>query len=1259
MVLVVCLSLAGEGSMKAAAEAKRPHVGRGSVAAGRAHSVIAAPDGRVMTWGAGNRGQLGDGTLLNRSTPVTVAGLDNVVAVAAGAAHTVAVTTTGDVYTWGANTFGRLGDGTHTRRVRPVRVRGLSSVTMVAAGRAHTLALTTSGAVYAWGRNTSGQLGTGNKVASVAPVKVAGLANIVAIAAGDNHSLAVSRDGRLFAWGDNQFSMLGDGTTKDRDRPVAVGLTDVVAVAGGASHSLALRRDGSVYSWGHGTHGALGTGSNRNATTPKLVSGLSARAIAAGRQFSGAIRSDGKVAMWGLNESGQLGDHTTVSRNRPVIVDALDAVEALALGDAHALAVTINGDVRAWGEGDFGRLGTGTAADQTAPLEIVSDVPDWGTAPGEEPEPPEPPDTTPPTITISTSPALHDGWMTTPVTVAFQCADETALASCPSPVIVATDGVQQVTGVAVDAAGNRTAATLAVKIDRNPPSLSIAAAQDQRVTTDSEMTIAGSAIDAASGIGDARCNGEPATLVDGVVSCTIALRPGRNDIVLHAIDLAGHNASAAITVTRVGVPAALMVTPATRTLEVDEVARLALRDEYGAEVRDATWTTSASTVVALSTDDPPVITATALGTATITAEKDGMSAHATVTVSPGLAPGDARWTVPPTPEFFSQPPLFTNRVAPDVPAMFTVETQAWGDARLRAIDVDGQVMWQQDAGGIPIMGDSFGGAIVGVLADVNSGTDYRAYKRIGGGSTPPWRYESNGALSRPAQARDGTLYAIEYLFGGLDIDGYEVWDKYATVMDGATGRVISRTVLPREVDEFTSLRDGDVIPLTPPIQCRSYRYDGSPSTIGPIVGSDGRGYLLVRRYRLHKTADCIEPFQRRPDRTVEMGLDLMILSPAAAPQVVSVYSSSCAGTLGTTLPCDLPVRAFQMMPDAIGGMLVTFERGTQMVGDSVFVQSSMTRVPEAGGDNIERNVSPGFWLQMVGQDGVAVTYGDEGWQAIDVKSGDVKWAGLPADLMPLAARPDGGLAGLDMTTGELKILGASATVERTQPFGLEWTAFHESEDWVGLRNNEVVSLVGEFANATRFNWSNGNGQGQLTPREPGIGVFAKTHLAEELPADLARFRHVSIRVVPRNWQHWVEAGVELKGTDDFGNGFFTLGAGLANGDTSLLCSGTLVSNLNRLADYTVPARDPLESLPFPPALEESIIQSLLDKDAAYRDDLPYACFPEQFYNRGFYNSNSYAHGLVNAVGLPLPRLPERFPGLMPGWMTPIPLSKFQ
>jgi hypothetical protein len=150
---------------------------------------------------------------------------------------------------------------------------------------------------------------------------------------------------------------------------------------------------------------------------------------------------------------------------------------------------------------------------------------------------------------------------------------------------------------------------------------------------------------------------------------------------------------------------------------------------------------------------------------------------------------------------------------------------------------------------------------------------------------------------------------------------------------------------------------------------------------------------------------------------------------------------------------------------------------------------------------------------------------------------------------------------------------------------------------------------------------------------------------------------VSIRVVPANWNDWVAGGVALRGTDEFGNGFFTLGAGSDSTDTNAACSGTLISDVNRKGDYLTPPWDPLEKLPVAPDQEDALSHALLERDAAYADDLPYACRPEQ--NPGSFNSNSYVHGLLNAVGLPSPRLPSRVPTLFPGWRTPIPPSRFQ
>jgi len=93
-----------------------------SIDAGDDHTIVLKNDGTVWAWGSNSQGQLGDGTTLDRSTPVQVSTITNVTAISAGLADSIALKNLGTVWAWGNNKNGQLGDGTTTDRYTPVQV---------------------------------------------------------------------------------------------------------------------------------------------------------------------------------------------------------------------------------------------------------------------------------------------------------------------------------------------------------------------------------------------------------------------------------------------------------------------------------------------------------------------------------------------------------------------------------------------------------------------------------------------------------------------------------------------------------------------------------------------------------------------------------------------------------------------------------------------------------------------------------------------------------------------------------------------------------------------------------------------------------------------------------------------------------------------------------------------------------------------------------------------------------------------------------
>lgn len=127
-------------------------------------------DGRVWCWGGPYDGERrGEDAL---TVPERLDDLHDIVDLAAGIGHACALRRDRSVWCWGRNAHGQLGDGTRVDRTAPVSVQSMSDAVAVAASEDHTCAIRADHSVWCWGDNGWGQLGDGTRDDRATPVQV-------------------------------------------------------------------------------------------------------------------------------------------------------------------------------------------------------------------------------------------------------------------------------------------------------------------------------------------------------------------------------------------------------------------------------------------------------------------------------------------------------------------------------------------------------------------------------------------------------------------------------------------------------------------------------------------------------------------------------------------------------------------------------------------------------------------------------------------------------------------------------------------------------------------------------------------------------------------------------------------------------------------------------------------------------------------------------------------------------------------------------
>jgi len=346
---------------------------------------------QLFTWGGNAGGALATtpptayGTTARNKSPTQVGDLETWTQLFIGRSIPRAIKSDGTLWSWGRNHAGQVGDNSVISRSSPVQVGSATDWTDAKMGGAwSTFVVKADGTLWVWGDNNYRGTGGFNEavIERSVPTQLGSLTNWDHVSQTIGQVLAVKTDGTMWAWGDGRYGGLGLSTAVVVSSPTQIGSLDTWArVRAGKHFGAAIKTDGTLWTWGRSINGESGRdlagndASGATTSSPQQVGTLTDWAkVSCGSENVTAIKTDGTLWSWGnSNPDAAVGDNARVDRSSPVQLGALTNWAEVETGTYNSIALKTDGTIWTWGKGSsYGVTGQGDLINRSSPIQVGS-----------------------------------------------------------------------------------------------------------------------------------------------------------------------------------------------------------------------------------------------------------------------------------------------------------------------------------------------------------------------------------------------------------------------------------------------------------------------------------------------------------------------------------------------------------------------------------------------------------------------------------------------------------------------------------------------------------------------------------------------------------------------------------------------------------------------------------------------------------------------------------------------------------------------